>query len=77
MIEGKLESQWNHTCAIVATLVNVNRGRGQKAISPDDIHPMRVTEKQQDLATVKHPTSILQCMLPKSEQRRLKKRASE
>lgn len=75
MVEGKLDSQWNHTCSIVSSLYNVNRGKG-RPMSPDDIHPMRLAEKKIKEESVKHPIDILKCFLPKSEQKRLKRKAS-
>jgi hypothetical protein len=41
MDEGRREHDWNLTCSIVATLINVNRGKGVPATSVEQIHPMR------------------------------------
>lgn len=35
------DTQWNHTCSVVATLCNVNRGKNQKAVKPEDLHPSK------------------------------------
>lgn len=31
---------WNHTSSVIATLININRPKGKRAISPDEVNPM-------------------------------------
>jgi hypothetical protein len=39
MARGKHEAQWWHTAAILATLANVNRGKGAALVAPRQCHP--------------------------------------
>lgn len=38
MVEGRDRQQWNHTCAVVVTLVNL---WSEKKVSVEEIHPYR------------------------------------
>lgn len=39
MVRGKDSQLWWHTVAIVATIANVNRGKGQQPVKPASLHP--------------------------------------
>jgi hypothetical protein len=39
MHEGRLKNEWQQTASIMAILCNINRGKDQKAFSPDDFMP--------------------------------------
>ena len=39
MAEAKQENEWTHTAHIIATILNVNRGKGQKAVKPSELMP--------------------------------------
>jgi len=43
MAEGRAENvdraAWNHTAAIVSTIMNVLRGKGQKSVTPESLNP--------------------------------------
>jgi hypothetical protein len=40
MADGRIEQEWNHTAAMLAMLVNVNRDpKKGRAMKPTDFHP--------------------------------------
>ncbi|MFW5832870.1 MAG: hypothetical protein ACOCYE_02080, partial [Pseudomonadota bacterium] len=39
MDEGRSRAAWDHTSAIVATLINVNRGKNTRPVKIKDVHP--------------------------------------
>ena len=48
MVEGKSIYEWNHTSAIIATILNVNRDpKKTAAISPSAIHPHSVKKEHE------------------------------
>lgn len=40
MAQGRQCERWNHTAALLAMLANMFRGRGVRAASPADFHPL-------------------------------------
>jgi hypothetical protein len=43
MIDGRIEQEWNHTAALLAMLVNVNRDpKKGRAMKPADFHPAAI-----------------------------------
>ena len=40
MTQWRQREQWNHTSAVLAMLVNVNRDPKKRPIRPDSLHPM-------------------------------------
>ncbi|NBB84208.1 MAG: hypothetical protein GVY28_12490 [Alphaproteobacteria bacterium] len=39
MSEAHSRSAWNHTASMIATLINVNRGKKGRPVKVKDIHP--------------------------------------
>jgi len=40
MAAGRQSAQWDHTCSVMATIINVNRGKNKPLIRPNQLHPM-------------------------------------
>ena len=41
MAQGRQKTEWDHTCSVIATLMNANRGRNQPPVRPQQLHPLR------------------------------------
>jgi len=39
MAEGKGRENWNHTAALLATMINIMRSKGRPAIKPSELNP--------------------------------------
>ena len=60
MAEGRSRSLWGHTSAVIATILNVNRGKGKAAIRPDRVNPWESTKagKQRTQITAGNITEL-------------------
>lgn len=41
MASGRQSTEWDRACAIMATTINQHRRKGDRAIQPNEIHPMK------------------------------------
>jgi hypothetical protein len=39
MTHAKNQSTWNHTSHLIALLININRAKGKRAVSPHEFNP--------------------------------------
>jgi hypothetical protein len=57
MAEGRLRERWNHTASILAVILNVNRGKNDRAVKPSELNPYE--QKRQEKPAIKIKMSDL------------------
>lgn len=53
MAEGRGRECWNHTASIMAVLINVNRGKNDRAVKPSDLNPYEARKRESPVIKVK------------------------
>jgi len=59
MANAKRMEAWDHTAAILSKIHNVSRGKGKRAIFPNQINPYRRRKKVKQRATNKESRMLL------------------
>ncbi len=53
MVEGKQREAWDHTSALIASLFNCQRGKGDKALSPAQFNPFLMKAARKNRPKIK------------------------
>lgn len=77
MALARQDLEWATASTVVATLLNVNRGKKDRAIRPDDIHPMRSgSDNTQGIKLTAGNINVLKAFVPKHSPRPAPARAA-
>jgi hypothetical protein len=49
MADGRGRERWEHTSSILAVLINVNRGKGDRAVKPSELNPYTARKKKDEV----------------------------
>ena len=68
MAEGRVDSEWNHTSAVLAMLANVNRDpKKHGPYRPEDFHPLKRRSNSQGIRITRENIGLLKKVFLKGD----------